>query len=74
MAEFDGVEIPEELLECVTGGSLTPAEREQFIRGVKKVKAEGYSQNVPIKLILDLNSIGDKEERIALIKEVYASE
>ncbi len=73
MATFEGVEIPDEFLESISGGQLTPEARDAVIRYAERMKKLDLPEDYAIELTLCFGRV-DVDERIALIREVYASE
>ncbi len=69
MAELDGIEIPEELLDAVTGGGITPSKRKDLVDLIRYVK----SQDVLKRTIIDFftqNTPAD-EATLSLVNELY---
>lgn len=74
MTESENIEIPDEILEGICGGGLTPAECEKIIEKGKILKRDVWSLGLIVKAMHADWRQTDVEERIALLEEVYASE
>ena len=73
MTESESIEVPDELLEGISGGQLTGAEREKLIANAK-LKQDGWALTTIIKVMRADWQQTDVEERIALLQEAYDSE
>lgn len=72
MAEFEGFEIDDELLESITGGVLTAETRDKLIVAARNMMTWGCPIDSAIKLLAERTT--DEEERVAIIKEIYGVE
>lgn len=69
MAELDGIEIPDELLDAVTGGAIIPARRKDLIELMRFVKSHDVLKT---KLIEFFTQNGSADEAtLSLVNEIY---
>ena len=71
MAEINGIEIPEEMLESIAGGVLDDVSRQNLKGLVGLFKANGYSLEETYSLLAYLQHSKDWDEINALIAEYY---
>lgn len=72
MAEIEGIEIPDELLEKIAGGKLTPEERDKIYQFVGKLKSAGLSKESAIQFSRPKNPM-DYAEYMAIVDEIYGN-
>jgi hypothetical protein len=71
MAEYDGIEIPEELLEKVAGGTIPPDVESGLTKLVIKLKNAGQSKEYCIKFIQSFYN-APAEDITAIVEKAYA--
>lgn len=69
MAELDGIEIPDELLDAVTGGAISPARRRSLIDLMRHVKSHDVLKERLIEFFAQ-SALGD-EATLSLVNELY---
>ena len=69
MAELDGIEIPDELLDAVTGGAFIPSRRKDPIELMRFVKSHDVLKTKLIEFFTQ-SSLGD-EATLSLVNELY---
>ena len=69
MAELDGIEIPDELLDAVTGGAISPARRRSLIDLMRHVKSHDVLKERLIEFFTQ-SALGD-EATLNLVNELY---
>lgn len=69
MAELDGIEIPDELLDAVTGGAISPARRRSLIDLMRHVKSHDVLKERLIEFFTQ-SALND-EATLSLVNELY---
>ncbi len=68
MAELDGIEIPDELLDAVTGGAISPARRRSLIDLMRHVKSHDVLKERLIEFFTQ-SALND-EATLSLVNEL----
>lgn len=75
MAEFEGVEIPEELLEDIAGGTMRRAWEKRLTKMAQYLRNKGQTKDECIGILHEklgaMDDIGTPEEIAAIIDGVY---
>jgi len=69
MAELDGIEIPDEVLDAVTGGAISPARRRNLIDLMRHVKSHDVLKERLIEFFTQ-SALND-EATLSLVNELY---